>query len=694
MSAHLIAIGTPVVDHVFDRRDGIYRGSSCLGGSAVNVLVNCAEQIDTRFIGDVGSDALAQRFATELERAGVAGDLSVRGRGKTFQLFQTPVLSAQSIFPEVRPEGAAHSFGATCPVCAARPNDLVRSALVTSSRMPDLARLSVRPRSVVVFLDRVNKTTEFVSQHARTLGQVVVLDIGRTDQLRFLPASRLLALLQNISILFASTATLDSIARRTGLDRQSLVGFSGGVVVELRGAQGFVVHSSFAGPQSRHVAAAGLSGVIDDAGAGDALISGVCEVVAQSGARLTGEVLELGLERGLTRVARVLAARGALGHIRALTPIVDEAAADDHGQSSCPFAEFVLPDGTSAAEVRSATVERSRSRQNVGRMLNRALFAAESGGPQGLAGLLTKTSDVPLVVLGTGGSTAAAEFIADATRRLFHRAAFAMKPREYLVANLRNVDVLGVSYSGKSADVLRALEYDADHGGRPRLLTGATRNKLAAEDVRIEILSYGAPGRSAERGFLSFAGTVAPCVATANALLGESSLQRLTETITRDGAAWRALGAAIGRELHSDPMKVLHVLYAGEMRSAAVDLESKLVESGIGTVVLHELKDFTHGRFMSIDPQVALRPAVVLTMTIDDAGDYARALNRALDGLDLPKFDLTVDGDPVQDSLTSLFAIQYLFVALASEFGLDPSRPRHLEQKFIRLYRRTKNPAL
>ena len=50
------------------------------------------------------------------------------------------------------------------------------------------------------------------------------------------------------------------------------------------------------------------------------------------------------------------------------------------------------------------------------------------------------------------------------------------------------------------------------------------------------------------------------------------------------------------KEFSNNP--VMDIFSGIDTAAAAIDLESKIVESGIGRVIVHEKKDFSHGRFM------------------------------------------------------------------------------------------------
>lgn len=56
----------------------------------------------------------------------------------------------------------------------------------------------------------------------------------------------------------------------------------------------------------------------------------------------------------------------------------------------------------------------------------------------------------------------------------------------------------------------------------------------------------------------------------------------------------------------------IHVFYEWDTLPTATDIESKFTESGIANVVLHEKKNFSHGRYTSLYNQSF---AVVINLT-------------------------------------------------------------------------------
>lgn len=685
----VLSVGVPIVDHVFEEH-GDYIGSSPIGGSALNVLANCSNDVDRLHAGSIADDALGRTALGACQSVGIRSFAAVRPRSETFQIFQQ--LAIQKPLPMATLSETLHTFSGTCPLCGSRPCD--QRGVVSSVRATEVDGdlLTAHP-GTVVFLDRVNQGSQRVAAAAKAAGCTTVVDIGRLEFIRFLPTAKLIAFVRHVDVLFASSATLRSIVRRSGLEAPlDLLNAGPRVVVELMGPAGYVCHHRLAGPsQSSHFDPVRVPAVVDDAGAGDSLISGLCERLALDAGVVTAEAVQDGLDLGRDRVARCLESLGAVGHVGAGLVHIDVAA---HAPSTrCSVCQSPLQGaGSRVAQAAVTPRKRSRSRDNVRQMMDRSLFAAESLDARQLREFLDKPSSSPLVVVGTGGSTAAAEFVADVARREFHRFAMALKPRDYLVSGIRGADVLGISYSGTSADVQQALHYAEKVGDPTALLTGGSPDRIRRGSYGGLLFPYGAPRRRSERGFLSFSGTVAPCVATLFAVRGPSALADLAARVDNSAQQeWTDLGRAIGLDLAQG--RVLHLLHAGELRAAAVDLESKMVESGLGRIVVHELKDFTHGRFMSVDVNVASAPPTVLMLATRRGHRYVDALSRALEAPSIHLHNVRFDAGNSVDALVGLCAIQFIFLGIAEAFGLDPSRPAHLDERFLRLYRRTSNPA-
>ena len=227
---------------------------------------------------------------------------------------------------------------------------------------------------------------------------------------------------------------------------------------------------------------------------------------------------------------------------------------------------------------------------------------------QELAG--KKADVVSVLVVGAGGSYSAAVF---ATHALEERLSYenfsffaeAVTPQTALMKLDCKYDlVIGISYSGRSPDIT-AVANECSYRYIPFLLiTGANPDSLKGmyDEEDCQAISYYNPEDDTykEHGMISMASTLIPCMLFYDACeCGDntepSHLERIEDAKERMESIKKAgTLSVLAYSLKAHPM--IHLLYDYHHRPVMRDLESKLTESGIACVMLHEKKNFSHGR--------------------------------------------------------------------------------------------------
>ena len=225
--------------------------------------------------------------------------------------------------------------------------------------------------------------------------------------------------------------------------------------------------------------------------------------------------------------------------------------------------------------------------------------------------LAEKQADVgSVLVVGAGASYSAAVFAVHALEeRLsyenFSFFAEAVTPQTALMKLDYKYDlVIGISYSGSSPDIT-AVANECSYRYIPFLLiTGVNPDSVKRmydeEDCRI--ISYYNPEDDTDReyGMISMASTLIPCMLFYDACkcgdnMQSSHLERIEDAKQRMEAIHKAgTLSVLAYSLKAHPM--IHLLYDYHHLPVMHDLESKLTESGIACVMLHEKKNFSHGR--------------------------------------------------------------------------------------------------
>jgi len=248
------------------------------GGSAANVAMFAAlTGTESRFIGQVGNDALGQQLCSALQQAGV--DVCVVSEGRT-----------GSIVVLVQPNGE-RTFLTDRGVAS-------HLSLVDASLMANVGILHVPSYSLVT--EPLASTSLLYIKAAQSLGAVISIDASSTSVLEHFGVARYKSLIQSIQpqvfLCNEDEAGLLGVGVTEGMPGAALT-------VIKRGA-----HSTLAILQNNEnyeVAVAPVANIVDTTGAGDAFAAGFLPTFVA-----TNDV-EVAIARGHAIAARVLRSPGA-----------------------------------------------------------------------------------------------------------------------------------------------------------------------------------------------------------------------------------------------------------------------------------------------------------------------------------------------------------------------------------------------
>lgn len=265
--------------------------------------------------------------------------------------------------------------------------------------------------------------------------------------------------------------------------------------------------------------------------------------------------------------------------------------------------------------------------------------------------------------------------------------------------------VIGISYSGKTPDIKYVSEVCKEKGFPFVLVTGCEKSKLDMynESYNLKIISYFNPSDTTgkERGMISMLSTLAPM-----SVFDDRRCKSISENqeCLKNGEKFVA-GLKIGtisKAIKKFP--TIHVFYEWDTLPTASDIESKFTESGIANVVLHEKKNFSHGRYTTLYNQ---NFALVINLTrynmgipLDGSGDigkfykyeYERDLATFLTEICREKsahyIEIgTVAMMPEQWNFETMANIPYLITAIGENLDIDISKPlKPFPKEAIKLY--------
>jgi sugar/nucleoside kinase (ribokinase family) len=248
------------------------------GGSAANVAIFAAlTGTESRFIGQVGNDALGKQLCSSLQQAGV--DVCVVSEGRT-----------GSIVVLVQPNGE-RTFLTDRGVAS-------HLSLVDASLMANVGILHVPSYSLVA--EPLASTSLLYIKAAQSLGAVISIDASSTSVLEHFGVARYKSLIQSILpqvfLCNEDEAGLLGVGATQGMPGAA-------ITVIKRGA-----HSTLAILQNNEhyeVAVAPVANIVDTTGAGDAFAAGFLPTFVAS------NDVEVAIARGHAVAARVLRSPGA-----------------------------------------------------------------------------------------------------------------------------------------------------------------------------------------------------------------------------------------------------------------------------------------------------------------------------------------------------------------------------------------------
>lgn len=261
--------------------------------------------------------------------------------------------------------------------------------------------------------------------------------------------------------------------------------------------------------------------------------------------------------------------------------------------------------------------------------------------------------------------------------------------------------VIGISYSGKTPDIKAVYEtcMERKHHSHFMLLTGADKTELKEiyqESEYLKIISYfnAEDNSGKERGMISMFSTLAPVVIFDDYIISTPPTRHYFEVYREYLEEGKIFVSKLNISDIATAIKehpIVHVFYEWETLPTAADIESKFVESGIANVVLHEKKNFSHGRYTSLYNQnfalvinltkysiaVSIRTSEVKKFYKNDYDESIanflkeRCANKSAHYLEIGngKFE------PAQWNIEEMSKLPYLITAIGEELNIDISKP-------------------
>lgn len=217
------------------------------------------------------------------------------------------------------------------------------------------------------------------------------------------------------------------------------------------------------------------------------------------------------------------------------------------------------------------------------------------------------------ICIGSGGSSIPSEYTKTIINNTFGVDIQTMFPKEYLETNtekyMEHLNLICFSYSGSSPEIVQLLNgkynktYIVTKANEEDLKISLKENNVDISKIRI--ISYNNQSTK-ERGFLSIEGIIVPSLIV-HMLIKNIKKEKMIKVFKEQLEKQREKVEKYFKE-NNEQLKrafkknnIIDIYYDNYTKPIMCDLESKIVETGIFRCTIHEKKNFSHGRFITLE---------------------------------------------------------------------------------------------
>ncbi len=402
--------------------------------------------------------------------------------------------------------------------------------------------------------------------------------------------------------------------------------------------------------------------VIDSSGARDAFISSIIFDYIKNSYEFNEELFPKWYEKSIKLTSKVVSNFGARGHLNSLYKIkkIDKVC-------TCENFEY-----NERRKIKRCNI-------NINNLESRVINAINSNAYDKLLDINFDKSKSYLFI-GTGGSFAGASFASTVINDLFGASTYSLYPRDAFYRNNTNIDKAFLfSYSGTTNDIIQSVK-DFDKNNVYVITKGQTQNIVTKTGImKNNIITYRtSANKCKERGFLSFEGALAPAALFMKLYLQKTNSDISINNFIKDSMSYWS--SQVQKEIDKkfiesaiNHNKIINVFRGDYSNCASYDLESKLIESGIFNSIIHEKKNFSHGRFINFEN---MNNKCVIYFKQKTTSKYEEELLNYL-GNKIAIFESKYDGLLAEFDL--LIASQFIIYQIGKLLDIDVSKPNYTD---------------
>jgi fructoselysine-6-P-deglycase FrlB-like protein len=296
-----------------------------------------------------------------------------------------------------------------------------------------------------------------------------------------------------------------------------------------------------------------------------------------------------------------------------------------------------------------------------------------------LSEFVKNSAKTPLYVIGSGGSFSATTF-ASLLHQHIGMIARCLTPLEFLEFETidKNCSILIVTASGNNTDILSA--FDKAVKLQPKnlgILCASTINKLTKKAAKVpNIFIHAVKLPTGKDGFLATNSLIATLIWLCRSYIESYSLPyeipRLNQLAFQEKSQQKFEDSLNSKLTSLCDKETIVCLYDNWGKTAAIDAESKLVESGLVNVQLTDYRNFAHGRHNWLDKNKE-KTAIIAFITPQCEQLAIKTLNLIPEYV--PTMSLSTKYDGPIASIGLLIQVFYLVKFFGNLRKIDPGRP-------------------
>ncbi len=400
---------------------------------------------------------------------------------------------------------------------------------------------------------------------------------------------------------------------------------------------------------------------VDPTGAGDAFFSFISEYI-KNNYIIDYKFIDSTFEKATKLTKKVVKKFGARGHIQNLYKIKKV-------KDACTCSNFSL-----RKQIKRCNI-------NINNLETRIINAINSSAYDKLTKIDFESLNNSIFV-GTGGSFAGAKFSSKLINHLYGINTMVLYPRDLYYRNNNSVDsVFLFTYSGTTNDLFVSTSL-IDNDNKYIITKGELQKVVTKTGIsKNNVISYRTgTNKGKERGFLSFEGALAPASLFLKLYFERKSKNNIEEFIRDSINYWKNYFDKYFKENKKMLKEFLKEgnsfnIFTGDFtESAGSDLESKIIESGIYNCLIHEKKNFSHGRFINYE-HLSHNKNIYFKQKITSL--YEKKLLEYLEKDQNLIIESRYDGILCEYDL--LISSQYLIYYISNFLNIDISKPTYNE---------------